>query len=458
MIVKFFKGDHTSVNNGLEYLEGGTKTRKVAPTLLSGNPDTTRELLKQSSRFSKAYTYGCLSFEEANIPTKQKQELMESFEKTLMTGFEPDQYDIVWIEHRDKDRLELNFHVVNMDLRTGKALTPYVHTRDVKRIDMWKSIANDTYGFSDPNDPLKARTFTLGDNSKPRRELMEQVDAYVFQLAADGDLNSQQDIINALNAIDGIEVTRNTKTSISFKADGHEKAIRLKGAIYGKDYGGIEDLAEQQAKRAAKFRAERDKRLEANRQGLRERNQHLAKKRSEQYREPETTKPSNTNTSNPSNTVRGDGVGSVPNPRIRDQHVPEVPTGSERSEQSKTTVLPNQAPKTQINNHANNDINQPKSPAKWIRQLFERVRKTIEIIAERASERKAEAGELGSGYEATKRNCVELERLLKSSGWGPAIIKAQAFDSKPINASNKPKEIPPAKPQQPASRPKNRFR
>ncbi|HCH3272408.1 TPA: relaxase/mobilization nuclease domain-containing protein [Vibrio parahaemolyticus] len=428
MIVKFFKGDHSSVTNGLEYLEGGTKRRKIAPTLLSGNPDTTRELLKQASRFSKAFTYGCLSFEEENIPSKQKQELMESFEKTLMAGLEPEQYDIVWIEHRDKDRLELNFHIVNMELSTGKALTPYVHSRDVKRIDTWKCIANDTYGFSDPNDPLKARTFTLGDNPKPRRELMEQVDSYLFQLAADGDLNNQEDIINALNAIDGIEVTRNTKTSISFKADGHQKAIRLKGAIYGKDYGGIEDLEKQQAARAAKFRAERDKRLEANRQGLRERNQHLAKKRSEQYRKPETTKPSNTNTSSPSNTVRGDGVGSVPNPRIRDQHVPEVPTGSKRPEQSKTTVLPNQAPKTQINNHANNNINQPKSPAKWIRQLFERARKTIEIIAERAGERKAEAGELRKEYDATQRNCIELDRLLKGGKWGPTIARQQAFN------------------------------
>ncbi|MEZ8609896.1 relaxase/mobilization nuclease domain-containing protein, partial [Vibrio sp. 10N.239.311.G01] len=120
--------------------------------LLSGNPETTRELLKQASRFAKAYTYGCLSFEEENIPTAQKQILMESFEKTLLAGLEPDQYDIVWIEHRDKDRLELNFHIVNMELTTGKALTPYVHSRDIKRIDAWKCIANDIYGFTDPND------------------------------------------------------------------------------------------------------------------------------------------------------------------------------------------------------------------------------------------------------------------------------------------------------------------
>lgn len=89
---------------------------------------------------------------------------------------------------------------------------------------------------------------------------------------------------------------------------------------------------------------------------------------------------------------------------------------------------------------------------------WKELEKQLKSLQSELASRKAEAGELGSGYEATKRNCVELERLLKSSGWGPAIIKAQAFDSKPINASNKPKEIPPAKPQQPASRPKNRFR
>ncbi|MDF5361532.1 hypothetical protein P3687_24660, partial [Vibrio parahaemolyticus] len=160
-------------------------------------------------------------------------------------------------------------------------------------------------------------------------------------------------------------------------------------------------------------------------------------------------KPSNTNTPSLSNTVRGDRVGSVPNPRIRDQHVPEVPTGSERPEQSETTVLPNQAPKTQINNHANNDINQPKSPAKWIRQLFERVRKTIEIIAERAGERKAEAGELRKEYDATQRNCIELDRLLKGGKWGPTIARQQAFNQggrpTPPPTKTKPQSPPQAK-------------
>ena len=41
---------------------------------------------------------------------------MAAFEKTLFPGLKPDQYRVVWIEHRDKEntetgdkRLELNF-------------------------------------------------------------------------------------------------------------------------------------------------------------------------------------------------------------------------------------------------------------------------------------------------------------------------------------------------------------
>ncbi|MBE4112252.1 hypothetical protein HJ114_25285, partial [Vibrio parahaemolyticus] len=71
------------------------------------------------------------------------------------------------------------------------------------RIDAWKSIANDTFGFTDPNDPTKARTFTWGDNSQPRRELMAHIDTYLFDLAATGILNCQQDVVDVLNEIVG---------------------------------------------------------------------------------------------------------------------------------------------------------------------------------------------------------------------------------------------------------------
>jgi hypothetical protein len=455
MIVKFFKGDpDKGVTGGLEYLEGGTKTRKVAPELLSGNPDTTRELLKQASRFTKAYTYGCLSFEEENIPHGQKQILMEGFEKTLLAGLDPDQYDIVWIEHRDKDRLELNFHIVNMELTTGKALTPYVHSRDIKRIDSWKCIVNDTYGFTDPNDPSKRRTFSLGNNPPPRQELMKQVDNYLFELAGEGELNNQEDVINALNAIDGVTVTRNTKSSISFKLEGQEKPIRLKGDLYGKSYRGIENLAEQQEQRLRAFHAERENRLADNRRALKSRLKTISEQRNIMYQKPKAVEPDPTNDARSPVVSKRNDSRALPSNGIRDQEVSTMSASGEVKDHPKRAVLPNKVTKNQTEPNVKHNTNQPQKPAKWVYKILAELKQAIGKLAERASERKAEAGELREDYDTTKRNCDELDQLLKSSGWGPSIIKAQAFKGEPVNT---PELAQRQRPTQPVARPKNKI-
>lgn len=421
MIVKFFKGDHSAVTNGLRYLEGGTKRRSVVPLLLSGNPDITREWLKRASRFSKAFTYGCLSFEEADIPAHQKQQLMTSFEQTLLTGLTPEQYDIVWIEHRDKERLELNFHIVNMELTTGKALTPYVHRRDMVRIDTWKCIANDTFGFTDPNDPTKARTFTLGDNSQPRRELMAHIDTYLFDLAATGILNCQQDVVDVLNEIEGITVSRTSKSSISFKADGYQKPIRLKGELYGKSYTGIENSAAKQAERTASFARQRHERLKANKQKLQQRNQHLARQRRKIYKASvQNAAPLQLAVSNASehnNTTWGNDGRQVSGTRIRNQFISTLPSNSEVARQPDPVILPDkQATEEKDKNTIKSDVNdytcQFKSPAKWVSEVLEKLRGAIETLTGCINRREAEARELGSIYHAAQLNCDRLGRML----------------------------------------------
>lgn len=425
MIVKFFKGDHSAVTNGLKYLEGGTKRRKVKPVLLSGNPDITREWLKQASRFSKAFTYGCLSFEEADIPAHQKQQLMASFEQTLMTGLKPEQYDIVWIEHRDKGRLELNFHIVNMELTTGKALTPYVHRRDMVRIDEWKSIANDTFGFTDPNDPAKARTFTWGDNPRPRRELMAQIDDYLFDLAVGGTLNNQQDVIDALNDIEGITVTRNTKSSISFTADGYQKPIRLKGELYGKSYKGIENSAAKQAERTASFIRRRHERIKENKQQLQQRNRHLARQRRKIYQPPYGKATSSelaiSHDIEPDSATGRDSARAIPDTRIRNQSVSALPSNSKVARQPDSVVLPDhkaieEKNKKTINQYANDHTDQSKGPSTWVSEVLTKLRAAIKSFAGCINRREAEARELGNIYQATQLNCDRLERMLKERG------------------------------------------
>ncbi|HFG3700452.1 TPA: relaxase/mobilization nuclease domain-containing protein [Escherichia coli] len=55
---------------------------------------------------------------------------MAGFERVLMPGLDKDQYSVLWVEHRDKGRLELNFLVPNTELLTGRRLQPYYDRAD----------------------------------------------------------------------------------------------------------------------------------------------------------------------------------------------------------------------------------------------------------------------------------------------------------------------------------------
>ena len=129
MIVKFFKNSGGgSANATMNYLLGKENDREGA-RLLSGDPELTKRL-SDSLNFQNRYTVGVLSFEEVNLPDEDKRAIMESFEGSLLAGLDKNQYNMTWIEHTDKDRLELNFVIANVELTTGKRLQPYFDRAD----------------------------------------------------------------------------------------------------------------------------------------------------------------------------------------------------------------------------------------------------------------------------------------------------------------------------------------
>ncbi|MGE2624571.1 plasmid mobilization relaxase MbeA, partial [Escherichia coli] len=86
----------------------GKARNREGARVLQGKPEEVRELIDASS-YAKKYTSGVLSFAEADLPAGQREKVMDSFERVLMPGLDKDQYSILWVEHRDKGRLELNF-------------------------------------------------------------------------------------------------------------------------------------------------------------------------------------------------------------------------------------------------------------------------------------------------------------------------------------------------------------
>ncbi len=109
-----------------------------------GSPGAYRRLALRQK-----YTSGVLSFAEQNLPPGQREKLMASFERVLMPGLDKDQYSVLWVEHRDKGRLELNFLIPNTELLTGRRLQPYYDRADRPRIDARQTIVNGRLGLHD---------------------------------------------------------------------------------------------------------------------------------------------------------------------------------------------------------------------------------------------------------------------------------------------------------------------
>ncbi|GAA7133211.1 hypothetical protein HpBGD42_06520 [Helicobacter pylori] len=235
MLVKFWGtnqggGDGDGSVNYLlnERVEQGTAK------VLKGDANLTKSLLLSLTQKHKACV-GCLSFEESNIDESLKYELMESFENALLTESMQNRYNILWVEHTDKGRLELNFVIPKIDLEKQKAFNPYYHKVDLKRIDTWKDCINLKHNFTNPKDLEKQQISNYHNTKTPQGKAIfknyKELDNYLYNAVTQGLLNSRAEIIELLQA-SNYEITRQGKDYISVKLPNQQKAKRLKGIIY----------------------------------------------------------------------------------------------------------------------------------------------------------------------------------------------------------------------------------
>lgn len=233
MIVKFLANrGGGSAGATMDYLLGKDRDREGA-YLISGDPELTQRIA-DNLEFTNRYTVGVLSFEEKNLATQQKQNIMQSFEESLLAGLDKDQYDITWIEHTDKDRLELNFVIPNVELSTGKRLQPYYDQADRPLVENWKQTINHQYGLTDPHAPDKAQAIkTLNSQNLPKtiKDIKQQIGTAIAEQISTGVIQNQKDVIQTLEHA-GFEIARQTDRSISIKNPDGKRNIRLEGIIY----------------------------------------------------------------------------------------------------------------------------------------------------------------------------------------------------------------------------------
>jgi hypothetical protein len=249
MIIKIHSRGVGSGSGPVDYLLGKDRDREDA-RLDRGDPEQMIQLI-DSTYFAQKYTSGVLSFAERDLEEHQKQQIMDSFERTLLPGLDKDQYSVLWVQHQDKDRLELNFVVANVELQSGKRLQPYYDPVDRPRLNAWKDLVNDHYQLHDPNDPINKRELCTPNNlPKHKEEASKAITDGLLKVAESGNIKSRNDVIKTLEGA-GFEIARSTPKSISIKDPDGGRNIRLKAKYMSK----ILDLAksfEQKSSEQAK--------------------------------------------------------------------------------------------------------------------------------------------------------------------------------------------------------------
>lgn len=234
MICKFFRNEKGAGGGipSVDYLLNKQRVKNGTARILKGDESLTREIIKSLDYKQKACV-GCLSFEEKNIDEDLKKEIMESFENVLLTPEMKGRFNILWVEHTDKGRLELNFIIPKIDLETKKSFNPYFHKIDFKRVDLWGDMINLSYGFSNPKDPAKEQNIkNINHHAKTFKD-HKALDNHFKELAINGLIKNRDELINYIEKeLNGIEITRKGEDYLSLKLPNDKKATRYKGELY----------------------------------------------------------------------------------------------------------------------------------------------------------------------------------------------------------------------------------
>ena len=266
MIIKIHSRGIGAGRGPVDYLLGKDRDRPDA-RLDRGDPEQMIQLI-DSSNYAQKYTSGVLSFAERDLDEQQKQQIMDSFERALLPGLDKDQYSVLWVQHQDKDRLELNFVVANVELQSGKRLQPYYDRADRPRLNAWKDLINDHYNLKDPNDPLNKRELcTPNDLPRTKIQACEAITNGLLSVAERGELKNRDDVVKTLENA-GFEIARTTKKSISIKNPEGGQNIRLKGAIYEQDFRFGKELRADIERASEAYRADRSNRIQESRATL----------------------------------------------------------------------------------------------------------------------------------------------------------------------------------------------
>ena len=133
------------------------------------------------------------------------------------------------------------------------------------RMEAFEQVHNLEKGWSNPQNPDKARSIDTDKKQVYLAQDYERLNETLHNLVANGSIQNRTQLIEVLEA-SKINITRQSKDSISVKLPEAKKAHRLKGGIYAEQFTSVESLRtiSDRAEKTAREYSSRDTQRELN--------------------------------------------------------------------------------------------------------------------------------------------------------------------------------------------------
>ena len=243
----------SSPHERVKYLLRGVKGNRDPSTveILDGNPELFERIASSNPYKVKTYNF-LISFAESREELEEKlrrqgKTIEELYQEILFYLLPPEYYtreglNILAVGHSDTDNFHIHLTVENYDHLNQKSLYIPTNRTEIRFYRALEKYIKAKYGLSFG----VARTRNLGRaglekikqileergtyKNKARDEVKEEITNYLTELVLSGEIESRDELISYLQAIDGLEIKRVGKSYISFEYAGQR--YRLKGGIY----------------------------------------------------------------------------------------------------------------------------------------------------------------------------------------------------------------------------------
>lgn len=445
MIIKFFrhgKGSASenpaaSITGSINYLVGDYDSdgnrRGVDPVWLRGDAEHMRQIVGYGNH-AGSFTSGVLRFVE-DLDDAQQQHMIDEFERALLPGLDPCQYVSNWVMHRDKGGTELHFLVAGEELSTGKRVNAYYHEKDRIRLYHWRRAMDAEHGFADPDDPARVRPVASHhDLPTEKAEVIERLDNFMLSLAQQGIVKNRDDVKRVISEIEGLEITRENKKSISVKTEGSKQPFRLKGSVFDEGFGPDKLVGKELERKSRKYKDEAPERAKAARKRFEE----LHAKRAEYYQERYVSDRVVENISpDPEPVISADNrpdvglSGDLGDEQLHDSKEAPKPARSdlvpkerkpERPASLQATIIKDYQTEEKINNERRPEAEEdyestgPRSPSIYARlcERFSKARERIEsVIGSIGARARSRVEKLRSDGRELQSNGSEIQRLAR---------------------------------------------